>query len=271
MLYLTYRSEKEIKATSPFLSLNIFFAVFLALTGFLIDIAGHSFAITNGTLGIALCTVKSLAAHLSMNFSFATLLVRMLRIYYFFNHFGTVSRMWSDWVLFGVILAINSFTILLGVTWVFIDPHHIVEHGVFVSAAKPPYYSIVQECKSDFFLIWAGLVYAEIAVVIIIVVILAIKTRKIKRSDFKDTKKVMAYVFIVTILICLLSLLLWILVAVGRLYDAFIARIVRGIVYVILTQQLLFVPKVLPALLRHIRASLSCNIKIKEQRKRLFK
>ena len=251
VLFLAFRAEPEIKATSPLLSLNLYFGSYLLFACALTNTVSSA-VVNGGGAREVVCSAVAWTGALGINFIFATLIVRMFRIYYIFHHFGKIGHLWSDWTMFGFIMAVvgaNAFLLLL---WSTLDPYLIVDYETYVPEGRPPYYSVVQYCYSEYTQIWLVLVFGEIGVLSIAVVIMAIKTRKIKRSDFKDTKKVSAYVLLVIVAMCLLLPLWWTL----RLAENAIAGNI--IIYLgygttaVLCQLFLFAPKVVPPLRRRI-------------------
>ena len=254
VLFLVFRAEPEIKATSPILSINIFLGSHLLSAFSIIDIISAAVVINNGyTTRAAVCNALVWAESLGLNLIFATVIVRMMRIYYIFKHFGRIGRQCSDWVLFGMIMVMVSFDILLLILWSAIDPVHIVDHVTYVPAGRPPYYNVVQYCYSNKINIWLGLVYGKIGLLSIAVVVLALMTRKTRRCNFKDTKKFNAFVFLMIYTICLLVPVWWTLRITGNPNVGNIVASFGNSTAVVLCQVFLFAPKLLPALLRHIR------------------
>ena len=255
ILFLFFRAEPEIKATSPLLSLNLFLGTYLLFSSAIISVFASAVVITNDDAHRAtVCNAIVWTGSLGPNFIFTTLFVRMMRIYYIFNHYGRIGRKCSDWVLFGIILAVVSLNILLLTLWSSFDPFHIVDYVTYVPAGRPPYYDVVQFCYSNNTKVWLWLLYGKISLLAIAVAVLAVKTRKIKKSNFKDTKKVNAFVFLILVAICLFLPLWWTLLITG---NPNAGTIVVSLVYstvAVLCQVLLFVPKVLPALLRHFHS-----------------
>ena len=88
--------------------------------------------------------------------------------------------------------------------------------------------------------------------------LLAIKTRKIERKDFKDTKKVNAYILSLFILICLFFSLWQVLRTVNQ---PIASKLIVGAAYgmaALFCQLFLFAPKTIPPFRRHVR-NICCN------------
>ena len=112
-----------------------------------------------------------------------------------------------------------------------------------------PYYEVFQACSPPN-IIAAALFECETSLFNIVVIILAILTRKIRRQHFKDTKKVNAFLYLDFLIVYIFfPLSLIITNREAQLYLRFVASNSTAI----LCQVFLFLPKVLPPLLRHLK------------------
>ena len=247
-LFIYYRNAAEIKATSPKLSLFMFVGSYL-LWGSTLGLILISAVVNEGPF---VCSTVSWSAALGMNFIFATLLVRILRIYRVFTYFGKLGKRWSDRVLCVLVLSIVGVEAVILLVWTVADAFTIQDVEIYQARTTQPYYEVVQFCSSYSLRTWLTLVFSEIGVVMLLVAFLAYKTRKIRRKHFKDTKKVNIYIFMSILLICVAMPQWWVL----RTNNFPAASLV--IVFVgfggnaLLCQILLFVPKVVPPLSRRL-------------------
>ena len=97
LLYIYYHNEPEIKATSVTLSLLMFLGCYIILFYMLMVILyTQSLVPSDSSFNICLALLWSGLTSFSLPLILATLLVKMLRVYHIFNHFGKVGRMYSD-------------------------------------------------------------------------------------------------------------------------------------------------------------------------------
>ena len=250
VLFLVFRSEPEIKATSPYLSLNLFVGCYLCFACILIIVISSAVVIS-GSASILTCQVISWISLLGINLILAPLLVRMIRIYYIFHHFGRIGRKCSDWTLFVAVIAILGFVACILLLWSFIDPSTVINYEIRAPAMKQSFHYVVQICSSDHW-IWIVIIGCEVGALCLALVIMSVLTHKIKRSNFKDSKKVSTFVFMGVVSTCALVPFWW---TVRFTSDPTARNIIPSLGYgtfAVLCQLLLFVPKVYPALLRRI-------------------
>ena len=111
-----------------------------------------------------------------------------------------------------------------------------------------PYYDVVQACSPPN-IIAIVLLECEASLFNIAVVVLAILMRKIRRQHFKDTKKVNVYLYLNSLIVLIFLPLS--LIITNREVQVYL-RFVSSNSTAILCQTFLFLPKVLPPLLRHL-------------------
>ena len=248
LLFIYYRNAAEIKATSPKLSLFMFVGSYLLL-GTTLALITISALVNHGRF---ICSAVAWSACLGLNFIFATLLVRMLRIYRVFTYFGKLGKRWSDGVLCVVMLSIVGVEAVLLLVWTLVDAYTIQDVEIFQTTANQPYYEVVQFCSSYYVRTWLPIVLSEIGVLMLLVALLAYKTRKIRRKHFKDTKKVNSYIFMNILLICVAMSQWWVLRTNNYPAASLITVYISYGGSAVLCQILLFIPKVMPPLVRHL-------------------
>ena len=112
-----------------------------------------------------------------------------------------------------------------------------------------PYYEVVQVCTPPN--IVAGAVFeCEVSLFNIAVIVLAFLMRKIRRQHFKDTKKVNAFLYFYSLIVYSFGPLSAIITnREAEIYIVFVTPNSTAI----LCQVFLFLPKILPPLLRHLK------------------
>ena len=249
VLFIYYRKSAEIKATSFKLSLLMFVGCYLLFFSTLFHTASDLIDYN----GPFFCTIVTWCAGLGSNFVYGTVLVRMLRAYRIFSYFRRMGRKrWSDGFLCFVVLAIVGVEAFLLLIWAVVDEFTIQEVETYQATASPPYIEVVLYCGSEHLNVWLSLVVAEVGVLIFVVAILAFKTRKIRQKHFKDTKKVNMYLFMNILLICEVFPLWWVVRELNYSASSVISLYIGYAGSATLCQLLLFVPKVMPPLMRQL-------------------
>lgn len=248
--YIYYRNEPEIKATSVTLSLLMFLGCYVILFYILMAILyTQSLVPSDSPFNICLALLWSGSTGISLTLILATLLVKMLRVYHIFNHFGKVGKMYSDIALLLYVLLLISPNITIHLIWSIIDRYS----ADTISMEYPGYTEVEQRCYSKQLLLWFCILYLNIEGLALVLIIVAVKTRKIHRENFKDTKKVNAFIFILLIVIYIISAQWLIFRSIGvKKGYASIPLHVGHVIIVVSCQGLLFIPKIVPPLQRNL-------------------
>ena len=255
ILFIYYRNEPEIKATSPKLSLLMFIGCYLLYYSIAGNTILRSVVVTGDPAFLTgVCSSVTWCLETGCNIIFGTLLARLLRIYHIFNHFGKIGKLCSDGILFLVVFALVGFIVLFLSLQATISPLRFVVLEIFKQPFEDgelPYFEINQVCVSES-IILSILPTCEDAMILMTIAILAIKTRKIRRENFKDTKKINAYIAYLYLLIFMIYPI-YLLVAPSSptLHSAIVSLTVSSVA--VLCQLLLFVPKVVPPFLRAMK------------------
>ena len=263
-LFVYYRNEPAMKATSNTLSLCTFIGCYFLLASSLIH------TITSGTityrrselLRTFLCMFSVSGTNVGMDIVLATVIAKTLRVYHIFKTFGTVSRIFSDLGLFILVSSIVSVKIPMLIAWASLDAARLVDVEQFVPATVPPFIQVVQECQSKqrqgF---WFIPLFIYSTILGLAMVLLAVLTRKIKRKDYKDSKKINILVVALIVNASIFSAL-WI---VFRLTSATIlSRLAYNIgtmFAAFLCQVLLILPKTVPLVVRNCWCMSRCKPK----------
>ena len=262
VLYICFRKEPEVKATSFTLSLLIYLGCYLNLL-YLSQLlyVHHTLDSNNIARDNALCLgLQWLSGPgVPLPLMLATLLVKMLRVYCIF-HNTTLRRIGhhcSDLALALYVLLILLPDIFVNLIWTIFDPYQIhLEYHVRDGCTY-----LEKSCRSNYKKHLFGLLSVYLLILIKALVVVAILTRKVRRRHFKDTKKVNILLFILYLGI-IITYCYWALLQVlqtKRRYIAALSVYVPHSVVIILFQSLLFVPKVVPPLWRHISKLLHLN------------
>ena len=248
VLFLYWRNKPEIKATSPYLSLVMFVACYLVFTASVMRTIHRSFVIEMIAFS-AICNVEIWCGSTGFNLIFATLFVKLLRIYHVFRVFRKTSKFWSDQFLFLGVMLICSGGVLILILWVTIDIMHLEISEMYVPNAQPPYYLATTTCSSTNLGIWLAVAFSYTGVIILLVMFLAIQTRHVKLQNFKDTKKVNAYIF-TTVIVLAVVLPMWYVLenSLNSLIGGHIALTVGFLSVGLFCQLFLFAPKTIPLL-----------------------
>jgi hypothetical protein len=248
--YIYYRNEPEIKATSVTLSLLMFLGCYVILFYMLMAILyTQSLVPSDSSFNICLALLWSGATGVSLTLILATLLVKTLRVYHIFNHFGKVGKMYSDIALLFYVLLLISPNIIIHTIWSIVDPYS----ADTIITEYPSFIVVEQRCYSKQILLWFCILYLNIEGLAVILIIVAVKTRKIHRENFKDTKKVNAFIFILLIVIYVISAQWLIFRSIGvKKGYASIPLHIGHVIIVVSCQGLLFIPKILPPLQRNV-------------------
>ncbi len=210
IILLCLRKRPEVKASSLYLNLLIFAGCYATYIAAEMRTASRSFVFMQSAVFTLICNFEVWFGSIGMTLIFSTLLVRLFRIrYIFFRKYGSKrSKFLNDGYLCLVVLILCSVLLFILVPWTVLDRIQKTSTTRYISDANPPYFEIHSICSSENLGIWLASSFSYIGVITAVVVFMAVQTRKIKLSNFKDTKKVNAYVFVTVITVCVL-LPLW--------------------------------------------------------------
>ena len=254
LLFIYYRNQPEIKATSVWLSLCVFLGCYFILSGALNHFISSRENATSRAQRVSICNIETYFVALGLDLLITTLLAKVLRIWRIFTLYGRTGKVWADTSLFGFIGIVIAVKLVLLTIWTIVDPYIMTDKEIFVYVnGFGSTYEIVQLCESEYYYIWLVLVYGYSAIIGLVLIGASWKTRKVKRENFKDTKKI-------TIL---LTSLLFIVLVCGTLWvilrligDSIASKLVIGLAYcmfALLSEVFLFLPKILPASLRQFK------------------
>lgn len=244
ILYLCFRSQPEIKATSPYLSLPMILGIYLLLIGALL----HLMASISPSPALSFCNIILWMNSVGFCLIFAPLLVRLMRIHRIFNSMKAMEGEWSDRVLLLWTLLLVSVMVLINALWTATDKLHAKKHEDCDMTTTPPLCKVMYLCYSTYLHFWVLLVLAYVAILMLSVMVLAFRTRKIRLSNFKDTKVINVFLMMETFF-CIYSLSLWgALRIIGNIQDSDIIYFLGNILLPMTCLLLIFGTKVWPPL-----------------------
>ena len=270
LLFIYYRNQPEIKATSVWLSLCIFLGCYFIISGALNHFIASGESSTSLARRVSACNIPTYFLSLGIDLLFTIPLAKVMRIWRIFTYNGQMGNVWTNSSLLGFIGIVIAVKVVLLVIWTIVDPFTLKDEEkiVYVNGFGSTY-EIVQQCKSEYEYIWLVLVYGYSAIIGLVLIGASFKTRKVKQENFKDTKKISILVTSLIFLFIVCGALWGILRLIG---DSIASKLVIGLAYCMIALQgevFLFLPKILPALLRQFKLP-TCNVRKKQHMESFF-
>ena len=190
VLYLYYRDHKEVKATSPYLSILVFIGCYLLCMAAAVEATKVGVMSSPQSLSI-IVRIRILLLVNGIGLILLTVFFNMVRIYcIFFSWMENLGAVWKSCSLLLIILLLLVIPNLLIVTITVIQPPQI-KNATFVQT-PPTVACFIQWSIENVYL--AVLLSVYFGVFILLVLFFALRTRKLKYSNFKDTKKVICFI-----------------------------------------------------------------------------
>ena len=123
VLLLWWRKESEIKASGPILSIPIMIGCYLLCAAPIVLAVKEMVLIHNVTLFTFLCNLKQWSLSIGIDLIFATLSLRLLRL---FRSFRKTGKFWSDKYLFLYLLLICSVKAIFLSLWTYLDTLYVL-------------------------------------------------------------------------------------------------------------------------------------------------
>ena len=245
ILLVYWRRQPAIKASSPWLSMCIFIGCYLLSSAAAAQTIQLSlFHGSVERLFIAVCYTDIWFGSIGLLLIFGTLFVRLLRIYWIFSRFQKTSHYWNNKYLFLGVMIICLFDATILLLWALVNPVERMILTSYVQAQPLFYYELFTSCSSQSVCYVVIFIYCSITM--LSVMFLAIQTRHIKYQNYKDTKKLIAFIFSVMFIFSVF-LALW---NVFRI--PVVSHIIFSVTYLsvaMLCQILIFTPKISPIVL----------------------
>ena len=250
ILYICYYKVPEIRATSPSLTMLIFLGSYMILGSLLLVIVQPY--IDNEASFSAICIAQGALAVTGLGMLIATGLVRLIRIYHIFTHFGRTGKAWRDGYLFLYILLISMIPALETILVIIFDRNqHCIKSEIDIHRIPPIEIETVL-CQSDLQIVWEVFRSFYILSLLLLLIVFAFLTRKINRKQFKDTKKFIIFAFVLLTAVLVSYSVIYLVLADSKYID--IGAFLLGLLYLEITviAQFFFIDtKVFPALFKY--------------------
>ena len=194
------RNTPEVKSTSLCVSILILSGCLMVILSSLFYNL-ENFSNASASSITAFCNLESWLFLYGINLILVALFFRLLRVFIIFHYPKTKMRLLTDVHLLAYISITSLIPILFLVIWTAADHLHQVARKIFLFSGYDPHYTEHFYCSSTYTGVWTGLYYSWICVLIVVLLVLAIQTRHIKYNDFKDTKKMGAFLFLVSLML----------------------------------------------------------------------
>ena len=252
LLYLYFKDEAIIKATSTLLSMMIFVSCYLVF--FFLLISNLTFLPYNQNLSDGIknftCIVRLWLNGLAVpsNIIFSTLIVKTIRVYRIFRLTPIMgNKFHSNLMMYTEIFILMVPVLVILTLWSAIDTYSFkITHYIRDTALRKTV--VVEQCDSDYLIIWLVLLLLYLIILMVSLVVVAVKTRKIRYENFKDTKKFNALIFTL-ILTYSLTLSYWFTLRSVQDTDLVLEQAVLQFGHILSIYELmgfLFVPKIYP-------------------------
>ena len=162
-LFIYYRKQPAVRATSYILSLCMFIGCYFLLTSsFFQDItSGTSVYGSKQSLRTFICMFDVFISNVGNDMILATVIAKTLHIYFIFKTFGKISKLFWSRSLHSH-LKYHSVKIIMLIIWTGLDVPHVidVEQFIFDSETVPPFSRyILQQCHSVHHELWVILMF----------------------------------------------------------------------------------------------------------------
>ena len=252
ILYIYYRNEKAIKATSPYLSLLMFAGCYFLCAAGTMKLTYGTFVLLPQTFVFMLSTNIVLVLN-GFGLILITLFIKLLRVYrIFYSRLKMdLGRYWSNFPLFLTIIVLAVIPNIVVVTLIAVFPPEYNTTNIY----RETYTEVHIELKSTNYFVIGGIIASYVTLFSFIILFLAIRTRKIKHKNFKDTKKLSFFIYCLLFSLAIKSPL-YIIFLVKENEPAANIILVVGMMFVSFASQvILFLPKVLPTFLSNVYPS----------------
>ena len=199
ILYILFRNEPEIKATSVPVSLSMFLGCYLLLS--LVPVL-----LVKAYPDSRVSVPHSATCHfigwlggtgLPVPLILSTIIVKMLRVYAIIQKpLSYKKKFFTDSALLLYIILLMFPSVLILTLWSSIDPLVIVEFPVASTVNKVV---IIEVCLSTHINVWLSIPYAYTGILCVAVVFAVLKTSRVRYKYFKDTNSTNIFAFVTII------------------------------------------------------------------------
>ena len=256
VLFAVFRKEKEIKAASFSVSLCMFAGCYLLLAHTPVLLVEAQRASSVAIPADLTCNVLSWLSIIGLPSSviLATLFVKIMRVYAIFQKpLSYKKKFYTDYALLLYIILIVSPALLVLIIWAAADP--LINTDVVIETESE--LQVLESCTSNNNILWIAILVLYTIALIVAVVVIAFKTTSIRYEHFQDTKATNAFAFLSILLIIVSTLYFAFFDTFFELSFAVTFSInttlyISHILFALLCQFFLFIPKVLPPLKRKL-------------------
>ena len=261
VLFIYYCKESEVKATSWVLSLLMILGCYLVALNLLTNTLFISTELPpHFNICIFLLWISGYG--LPQPLIVAVLLVKMLRVFHLFNFtFNKFGKMSSDYALAFFILLVLSPVVVILTAATAANRYHWES----AQEVKNGFTEVHYVCKGDL-TVYFQLILAYQIILILVTTIVAWTTRKLRLKHFRDAKKVNLF-FLTFLFVAVPGSVLYGVVKANDLQlQAYIIihLLYNWFIYSCLC--MLFLPKLYPIVIRHVKISISNSTKTNKQK-----
>ena len=195
VLYLYYRDHKEVKATSPYLSILVFIGCYLLCMAAAVEATIVAFVFSFRILAL-IVSIRILLLVNGIGLILLTIFINMLRIYQiFFSWMKELGAVWKSCSMLFIVLLLSVLPNLLLLILILVEPPRLNDR---VAIVTPTVVYMVRSTVAN--LHFAAFLSLYFGLFVLLILFFAFRTRKINHPNFKDTKKVV--LFIALLIIC---------------------------------------------------------------------
>ena len=245
VLYLYYRDRKEVKATSPYLSILVFIGCYLLCMAAAVEATIVSFVFSSRFLTL----IVSLGVLLLVNgfgLILLTIFINMFRIYFFFFFWTKVKRFKAilrSCSLFFIVLLLSVLPNLVIIILILVEPPDF--KNSVIRKTNTVVYKIQASVASIHFTYFFATYFG---LFVILILFFAFRTRKLNYPNFKDTKKVIMFTSIMIVCVGLSFPFYLTLRASGNEHLASLVYCTAVLFIATICLMMLYVPKLPPAI-----------------------
>ena len=261
------RKKPEVKATSPLLSVHIFVGCYLLICATVLLPTRQFVLIPEPSTYVTLCRLSEAFANTGMNLIIGTVLMRLVRVYRIFTNIPQMGRFWSNKPIFLFVVLIAFIPNIVTFVEIVSFTEEYQKDRKYLLDQNPPSVLITIRCFNTYANISHLITVVYTLFLMLLMLTFAVLTRNVKRKHFKDTKKVTAFVFCITLCGTILIPVSYILKFQGKENDAVVVLSYVYHLVILLSQLFLITPKVIPTCYYHYyRGKDSSNITPEEDR-----
>ncbi len=263
VVYIMYmRKAPEIKSMSLLINCIILMGCLMVMVSSLFYNL-ENFSESSKESITAFCILESWLFLSGISIILQGLLFRLMRVFIIFNNPNDAKTQFlTDKFLFLYFLLTFLVPFLFQLIWTAAD--HLTEKHKreFRPLTSDTHYTEHFYCSSNYLAVWLSLYGAWLGAILVVLMVLAIQTRHIKYSNFKDTKKIGAFVFMMVFMLTTLfptSLLLQEDVPVG-------SYVLKSLLTTVIPSSCLllqYFPKLFPVLSKQAESHISSNFATK--------